>query len=85
MKTMKKMKIPAKNEQKIENCAEKLQKMDENPKFSVGVGEMLLWGMLPNLLNAYYAFYDYLSLMYSRSNVIIGVKDNVKGKKEIRK
>lgn len=85
MKTMKKMKIPAKNQRKIENCADNLQKTDENPKFSVGVSEMLLWGMMPNMLEAYYAFHDYLSLMYSKSNVIIEIKDNVKGKKEIGK
>lgn len=85
MKTMKTMKIQAKNQQKIENCAEKLQKTDEIPKFSAGVGEMLLWHMIPELLHAYYVFHDCLSLMYSRSNIIIEVKNNVKGKKEIRK
>lgn len=85
MKTMKKMKITAKNQQKIENCAQKLQKMDENPKFSAGVGEMFLWDMIPNLLNSYYAFHDQLSLMYSISNVLIEGKNYVKGKKEIGK
>jgi len=85
MKTMKKLKITAKKQRKIEISARNLQKTDENPKFSVGVSEMLLWDMIPSMLNAYYAFHDHLALMYSISNVIIEVKNNVKGKKETGK
>lgn len=85
MKTMKKMKITAKKQRKIENCADNLQKTDENQKFSAGVSEMLLWDMMPSMLNAYYAFHDHLSLMYSISNVIIEEKDHGKRKKKIGK
>ena len=82
---MKKMKIPAKIKPKIENCAENLQKTEENPKFSDGVAQMIFWDLLPQLRDAYNHYYDYLSLMYSRSNVIIEEKNNVKGKKETGK
>jgi len=85
MKTMKKTKILAKNQQKIENCAENLQKTDGIPIFSAGVAQMIFWDLIPQVSEAYSRYYDFLSLMYSRSNVIIGEKNNVKGKKEIGK
>ena len=84
MKTMKKNKILAENQQKIEKSTKNLQKMEENPKFSAGVGEMLLWDMIPELLNSYYAFFDKLSLIY-KTTIITEEKNHGKGKKEIGK
>ena len=82
---MKNTDILPNKEQKIEKCADNIQKNDENLDFSAGVAQMLFWDQIPRISNAYHTYCAYLSLMYSNSTVIIEVEENGKGKKKIGK
>jgi len=85
MKTMKKTKILAENQPKIEISVENLQKSQENLKFSAGVAQMVFWDLIPKVSDAYSQYCDYLSFIYSKPKVIIEEKENVKGKKKVGK
>lgn len=79
---MKKIKILAEKQRKIEKPVDNLQKTEEKAEFSPGVAQIIFWDLIPKVCDAYSVYCDFLSFMYSKPKVIIEDKNNGKRKKK---